>query len=377
MNTASLHALAAGSGERRLHPEIPDPSSLFVPATTAEAAEMLRRASAERVALRVWGGGTHQGFGFPVASDAVLATSGLDQVIDWQPDDLTVVVGAGVRVADLEAMLAERGQTAVLPEITGSATVGGVVAAGVSGWRRLGYGPTRDRILQVQVVTGDGRIVTAGGTVVKNVTGYDLPRLAAGSFGALGLIATVCLKLWPSPVATGTIPVADAAVARTQIHRPLAVIETGAGAWVYVSGTPEAVAGCAADLGSEATPGLNWPEPLTTGWVLSLRVPAALLAGAVGEVRRAASVVAFQAAHGVGEIKLGVDDLDVAGATSLRGWAETRGGHLVVERRPHATALQDLDPWGSVPASIAIQRRIKSAFDPAGIINPGLLPGRL
>ncbi|NIR39303.1 MAG: FAD-binding protein, partial [Gemmatimonadetes bacterium] len=93
------------------------------------------------------------------------------RVVDWQPDDLTVVVEAGVTVGTLESMLAERGQTALLPEWGPEATVGGVVAAGISGYRRARLGPTRDRVLEVTIVTGDGRVVRGGGRVVKNVSG--------------------------------------------------------------------------------------------------------------------------------------------------------------------------------------------------------------
>jgi glycolate oxidase FAD binding subunit len=323
-----------------------------------------------------------------VDADVVLVTRRLGGVVDWQPEDLTVVVEGGMPVADLEAMLAERNQTAVLPEDTavppggaaspsgGGATVGGVVAAGISGWRRLGYGPTRDRMLEVRLVTGDGRIVTAGGRVVKNVTGYDLPRLATGSFGALGIVGAVCLKLWPSPAATGTIPVADAAVARRVAYRPLAIVETGTGASVYVAGTPEAVAGQAADLGSAAAPGLVWPAPLTTAWVLSLRVPAADTSAAAARARRFPGCTSWRAAHGVGEVTLGLDHVEAEPFADLRRWAEGRRGALVVVRRPDGDG-GTIDPWGAVPAGIEIQRRIKAAFDPAGIVNPGRLPGRL
>ena len=109
------------------------------------------------------------------------------------------------------------------PETPGAATVGGVLAAAISGYRRARYGPTRDRILEVTVVTGDGRIVKAGGRVVKNVTGYDLPRLVVGSLGSLGVIVSACLKLWPLPAASATITLDDPVLAGS-VYRPLAVL---------------------------------------------------------------------------------------------------------------------------------------------------------
>ena len=149
------------------------------------------------------------GIGHRFDPDLILSTARLDRIIAWEPDDLTVVVEAGVTVEDLEEMLAGKGQTALLSEQPGPATVGGAVAAAISGWRRFRYGPLRDRVLEVTLVTSDGRVVTAGGRLVKNVTGYDIPRLAAGSFGSLGLIARVCLKLWPLPAACATVRVSS------------------------------------------------------------------------------------------------------------------------------------------------------------------------
>ncbi|NIV25710.1 MAG: FAD-binding protein, partial [Gemmatimonadetes bacterium] len=107
----------------------------------------------------------------------------------------------------------ERGQTAVLPETPGSGTVGGAIASGASAWRRLRYGPIRDRVLETVMATGDGRVVKAGGRLVKNVTGFDIPRLATGSYGSLGVIGQVCLKLWPTGTRFAGVPADDAAAA--------------------------------------------------------------------------------------------------------------------------------------------------------------------
>jgi glycolate oxidase FAD binding subunit len=375
--TAGTHAVeeALGPDVRNEIPGVPAADRVVAPTSLEAAARTLRTASEHGLRVLLWGGGSHQGIGYPVAPDVVLSTARLNRVVDWQPEDLTIVVEAGLTVEKLEAMLADRGQSAVLPERPGAATVGGVVASGASGWRRLRYGPTRDRMLEVVLVTGDGRIATGGGRVVKNVTGYDIPRLAAGSLGALGLIGTVCLKLWPVARQSGTIPVEDAAQARRLAYRPLAVIETNTGANVYVAGTAEEVAGQAADLVSEAEEGLHWPEPLAYSWLLSVRVPAATLVDAVARIRSLLPAADYQAAHGVGTVAVGGDDLDVAALAELRVWAERAGGALVVERFPGAEA--GIDPWGTPPPSAELQRRLKAAFDPAGICNPARLPGRI
>jgi FAD/FMN-containing dehydrogenase len=187
-------------------PGTPEAEWIIAPETTEQLIPVLQQASDHQLKVLVWGGGTHQGFGYRLDPDIVIATARLDRTIAWEPDDLTVVVEGGVRLQATEIMLADRGQTTALPEHAGEATIGGVVAAGVSGFRRARYGPTRDRVLEVTVVTGDGRLVRGGGRVVKNVTGYDLPRLITGSLGSLGVIVSVCLKLWPMAERSVTMP---------------------------------------------------------------------------------------------------------------------------------------------------------------------------
>ena len=108
-----------------------------------------------------------------------------------------MTVGAGTTCAELDAVLAERGQECPLDPRDATATVGGVIACGLSGVRRLRHGPLRDQVLEVRFVTADGRLVKAGGPTVKNVTGYDLPRLLVGSFGTLGLLSQVTLRCRP------------------------------------------------------------------------------------------------------------------------------------------------------------------------------------
>jgi hypothetical protein len=343
------------------------------PRSFTEAAQVLDLASGHGLRVLVWGGGEHQGLGGRVEPDIVLSTAGLDRITAWQPDDLTVVVEAGVSVAELETRLAERGQTALLPEVADGATVGGVVAAGVSSWRRLRYGPTRDRVLEVVLVTGDGRVVRGGGQVVKNVTGYDLPRLATGSLGGLGLIGRMCLKLWPQPAATATITVSDPERARTSVHRPLAMISERERTRVYLGGHPSDVQAQVDALEGNAQDGLDWPEDLTHEVVLSLRIPPRLLDDAT---ERVPPDCAYQAEHGVGQIRLGCSSEQVGVVQELREWAEHVGGALVVVRAPEALYGQ-LDPWGTPPPSQELQRRVVVQFDPCRIVNPGRLPGGL
>lgn len=352
----------------------PPAEEALAPPDLEAAAALLTRATDHRKQVLVWGGGTHQGLGGRVYPDLVLSTESLTGVIAWEPEDLTVVVEAGVRVADLEAMLAGHRQTAALTENPGDATVGGVIAAGVSGYRRARYGPTRDRVLEVTLATGDGRVVRAGGRVVKNVTGYDLPRVAAGSFGRLGLIGSVCLKLWPLPEAAITVPVDDPAAAWMALYRPLAVLETEAGSWAFLSGTLAEVEAQAARVGSGWADGLAWPAAPVGPVVVSVRVPPAGTPDAVSMLPVGSR---FVAQHGIGEVTAALPDGMGAGEVAeLRAWAEGRGGHVALVEAPD-DLYGEVDPWGTPPAGMALQRRLSAQFDPYGVVNRGRLPGGL
>jgi glycolate oxidase FAD binding subunit len=224
--------------------------------------------------------------------------------------------------------------------------------------------------LEVVLATGDGRVVRGGGRLVKNVTGYDLPRLATGSLGSLGLIASVCLKLWPLTAERAMFEVSDPAAAMRAAYRPYAIIETETKATVYVAGTAAEIEAQASRIGGHPVSGHRWPDPLRGLFDLLVRVPAGAVADGVSRIRQEGW--RFQAAHGVGEIRLAVDDHDAAAVLSLRQWAESVGGGLVAVRVPEGS---DLDPWGLPPDSLDLQRRVKAAFDPIGVANPGKLPG--
>ena len=179
------------------HQALPPSEIALAPTTLQEAAQALRIATERRMKVLIWGGGNHQGYGHRVFPDVVLATTSLNRVEAWEPGDLTMVAEAGARIAEVEEMLAQQNQTTLLPQHSPTATIGGTLAVGLSGYQRFRYGPSRDRVLETRVITGDGRMVRSGGRVVKNATGYDLPRLTVGALGRMGLIGSVCLKLIP------------------------------------------------------------------------------------------------------------------------------------------------------------------------------------
>jgi glycolate oxidase FAD binding subunit len=344
----------------------PGATAHHAPGSVDEMAELYRELDASGTTTVVIGGGNHLGIGNPVLADVSVATNGLDAVIDHQPDDLTLTVEAGVTIGAIDELVGPHRQTPALPETEPDATIGGVVAAGVSGFRRNRFGPTRDRVLEVTVVTGDGRVVTGGARVVKNVSGYDLPRLATGSFGALGVIVSVCLKLWPEPESRATVRLDDVADA-DRLYRPVAVLETEEGAWAYVQG-PAAEVASAASVGAIQSDDFTWPafdEPGTA----EMRVPPALVREAVARLD-----VPFIAQHGVGVVALASEDPDVL--EPARSWCESVGGSLVVTSRSGPVdAVPVTDPWGTPPPALALQRRLVAGFDPHRIINRGRLPG--
>jgi FAD/FMN-containing dehydrogenase len=347
---------------------IPPADVIAAPSTPEEMAELLARATEARAKVLVWGGGTHQGYGHRIEPDLLISTSRLNRIIDWQPDDLTVVAEAGLGVAALEDQISTRGQTAALPETRDGSTLGGVLAAGVSGYRRARYGPSRDRMLEVTVVTGDGRLVRAGARVVKNVTGYDLPRLVVGSFGALGVIVSVCLKLWPNPGATATVTLDDPERA-VLVYRPMAVLRDPLTTRIYLGGTPEEVDSQLKRLGGTVADQLLWPPPTSAKCQWSLRVTPSLVSEAL---RRLPAESSFVAQMLVGEIAVGTASPE--GMNDLRGWAESVGGCLVLVAAP-AELYEVFDPWGSPPSTVELQRRLIASFDPGRVINPGRLPG--
>src|SRR5262252_11183793 len=177
------------------------------PATVAEAGALLAAAAAADLAVVPRGGGSKLGWGAPPRRcDLVVDTTALDQVVEHAAGDLVARVQAGVSVARLREVLAGAGQQLALDPWLG-ATVGGTLATGAAGPRRLRYGTPRDLIIGITVVRADGTVAKAGGKVVKNVAGYDLGRLFTGSFGTLGLIVEAVFRLHPLPASTAYVTV--------------------------------------------------------------------------------------------------------------------------------------------------------------------------
>jgi glycolate oxidase FAD binding subunit len=177
------------------------PSAILQPNSAAEIAEILGFASAERLAVIPMGGRTHLGIGMPPRQyDLALDLSRMNKILACEPRDLTLGIEPGVTCADLARELRQKGQfLPIAPPFNARSTLGGMVAAGVDSPLRYGYGATRDFLLGVEFVTGEGLISKSGGRVVKNVTGYDLHKLFVGSLGTLGIITRLNFRTFPLP----------------------------------------------------------------------------------------------------------------------------------------------------------------------------------
>jgi len=204
-------------------------------ASTDEALAAFAAEVGDHDPVAVQGGGTRWHLGGVLAENARLveAPSG---IVDYQPAEMIATVRAGTPVRDLHAALGEAGQTSALPERGG--TVGGAIAVGENRLDRLGRGSVRDAVLQVRYVSAEGAVVTSGGPVVKNVSGFNLPKLLVGSLGTLGLVGEVVVRTNPLPPVQRWVcaPGADPRVVRDALLRPGAVLWDGERTWALVEG---------------------------------------------------------------------------------------------------------------------------------------------
>jgi glycolate oxidase FAD binding subunit len=227
-------------------------------------------------------------------------------------------------------------------------------------------------VLEVTMATGYGEVVRAGGRLVKNVTGYDLSRLVTGSYGSLGIIGSVCLKLWPEPAVRRTVFVRDAAAALSELYKPVAVLETSTGSTVYLEGDEATVNLQAATLGGDTYEGFVWPGLPGMPMGVSVRVPPRHISAGIGAAREL-SPEWFVAQHGVGVVEAGLSEVDMELVGRIRRRVEDVGGSVVIT----GIGLTSQERWGNPPSTLSIQKRMKTLFDPAGICNPGVLPGGL
>jgi glycolate oxidase FAD binding subunit len=339
-----------------------------------ELGDALRAASERGTRVSVVGGGTHADKGNPCEVDVELSTSALDRVIAYDPAEMLAVVEAGMRVGDLRRILDEGGQEWPA-DATDAATVGGTIATAPSSPRRLRMGPIRDTVVEIELVTGDGRLVRSGARTVKSVAGYDVHRLATGSLGTLGAIVQVAVKVRPLPKARRVVRTSDGGVPVGRklldaIPLPSAVVATPERVEVALEGWPEeieeqtaAIRRVTGDVEILEEEGVGGSEAVAGTTVVEVAVPPSKLEAVLeGEAD-------WRALMGVGIAWVGLADPGVR-LTALRG--------RVAEARGLAPVIRGPGGLGDAPVpALEVHRRLKAAFDPARILAPGRFWGGL
>lgn len=392
-----------------------EPGAVARPRTVEEVAALVARANAEGRTIVPWGGGTGQSLGYPPRrADLLLDLSGLDRILAHEPGDLTVTTQAGVPLATVQKRLAAHGQFLPLdPPHADRATVGGLLAVNAWGPSRPLYGTARDWLIGLAVVDAAGRVIRGGGKVVKNVTGYDLPKLHVGALGTLGVIVEATFKVAPLPEASALLryrlgPSADAAAFLRRLHAaPFPVLcllhdgaLPGAAAASYLlvgfeglqevvregrAAAAESAEICgfapATPVSAEARQALLGGEGRPSG---SSRLRVRVSGEPSGSPERHAEVAAMGvwewvrtlpgAGHTEAALRIGEDAGQAA--ARLLGWAEERGLQTtLLQAQPALRAEHAV--WSPLPPGFPLMRRLKETLDPNGTLNPGRFVGKL
>jgi glycolate oxidase FAD binding subunit len=349
--------------------------------------------------VRVVGGGTKRSWGGAVQADVELCTEGLDRVVEHNAGDLTAVLEAGVQLAHAQETFAAAGQMLALdPPDPGGATIGGVVATGDSGPLRHRYNAPRDLVLGVTVALPDGTLVRSGGKVIKNVAGYDLGKLVSGSFGTLGLIVQVSVRLHPLPERTvtaaggavdpATLQSAALELSHARIEAQSLDVRWGGGDGALLARFGGASARQQAEHAARLMKGAGIDASLVeddeevwrrqregqrsdTGIVLRVSGLQTQLAAACDATTRLGGRLVGRAAAGVHWITV---DREAASAVEELRRALAPSPCVLLDAPPEVRDA--VDPWGPIDAgALELMRRVKERFDPAGVCNRGVFAG--
>ena len=386
------------------------PNLVIEPGTESELAEILRLSNAAGLAVIPRGGGTKLSWGNPpVRADLILSTARLTKIIEHAWADLTVTVEAGCTIQKLQETLAQHGQRLALdPLWPEKATVGGVLSTNDSGALRLRFGALRDLIIGATIALPDGTLASSGGKVVKNVAGYDLPKLVTGALGTLGVITRAVFRLHPLPLnsrsfrvttANGeetqkfVLAVQDSKLAHTSLQSHFSD-ENPPVSDILFEGTEAGLAAQETQLRNLAARGSvseasasTWTareklwafsDPASTA-IAKISILAANMARTMELVARAASAHqlrwrALMYATGIGWLRLEGRPEALPGALQmLRDDLQGKDGSLVVLHRPDK--MPAFDAWGTPGDALLLMNAVKKQLDPKNTLNPGRFVG--
>jgi glycolate oxidase FAD binding subunit len=378
------------------------------PGTAAELAQALASAARQKKSIALNGAGSKRRMaGAPPAADLHISTAGLNRVLQYEPNDLTISVEAGLPWRELARILAENGQMVPLdPPFADTASVGGVIAANTCGPRRRLYGSARDVVIGMRFVTLEGRQVQSGGMVVKNVAGLDMAKLMIGSFGTLAAITVVNFKLIPAPEMERSFllsfPSADDAIAARNrilsgvlqpsaldLLNPPAGSTLGSATWllaIRVGGNPPAIDRAERELAAIGD-GVAFEGPrhdtlwrhiqeFTPGFLE--RRPNGAVVRASCTLKEVGGVMAAFAGPAIARAGSGVcygyfDEV----ANAARSVGEpARGANTIVEFAPDDRPA-GMELWPAPGGDLELMRSVKNLFDPGNLLNHGRLYGRI
>lgn len=347
------------------------------PSSAEELAELLQTADQAGEAVIPVGSGLALALGDPVQRfDLALETRGLNRIVEASQADLTLTVEAGVTLQEVDEALRPLGQQLPIDPPGGLGhTIGGVLAAGLSGPLRLRYGSPREFLIGLRVALPDGKLAASGGRVVKNVSGYDMGKLHLGALGSLGVIVAASFKVFPRPPREVTLatrspePWAAVEQALALPDRPLALeMRSDGTVLARLGGTEAGVGRLARELGWDEAEPEAWSETPDQAAAALARI--AVAPRQLRPVLRALPTGAVWWAWPAVGIAHWAGGLDTERVDLARAAAQRAGGSLVLLRAP-LELKQQIGAWGSPPATLEWMHRLRDAFDPRRTISPG------